>query len=80
MPSLAARVATLEARNAALTARVKALEDFQKLAIKWMKKEAKWSEEVTDMMRQINWALLATVFDGSGGANPPQDPPTWPPA
>jgi hypothetical protein len=50
-----------------------------KRIIKWIKLEQKWSEEVTKMLRLINWDLLATDYPGGGGTNPPQTPPSWPP-
>jgi hypothetical protein len=50
-----------------------------KKIIKWIKLEIKWSEEVTKMLRMINWDLLATDYPGGGGTNPPQTPPSWPP-
>lgn len=50
-----------------------------KKIIKWIKLEVKWSEDVTKMLRLINWELLATDYPGGGGTNPPQTPPSWPP-
>jgi len=48
--------------------------------IKWIKAETEWSDEVTMMLRSVNWAKLAQAFPGGGGTNPPQTPPDWPPA
>jgi predicted nucleic acid-binding Zn-ribbon protein len=45
----------------------------------WIQQEVDWSAEVTDMLRVVNWAALATAFPGGGGTNPPQQPPVWPP-
>ena len=52
--------------------------DVRKI-IKWIKLEVKWSEEVTKMLRLIDWDALAQDYPGGGGANPPQTPPDWPP-
>ena len=61
---------------------VKAVGDVEndvKKIVKWIKLEVKWSEEVTKMLRLIDWDALAQSFPGGGGANPPQTPPDWPP-
>jgi multidrug resistance efflux pump len=50
-----------------------------KRIIKWIKAEVEWSEEVTQMLRLIDWAALAIAYPGVGGSNPPQTPPNWPP-
>lgn len=55
------------------------VEDDVKQIIKWIKLEVKWSEEVTKMLRLIDWDALAQAYPGGGGANPPQTPPDWPP-
>jgi hypothetical protein len=52
--------------------------DVRKI-IKWIKLEIKWSEEVTKMLRLIDWDALAQDYPGGGGTNPPQTPPDWPP-
>lgn len=50
-----------------------------KLIQKWIKMEVQWSQQVTAMLRMIDWDLLATDYPGGGGTNPPQTPPVWPP-
>jgi hypothetical protein len=55
------------------------VEDDVKKIIKWIKLEVKWSEEVTKMLRLIDWDALAQAYPGGAGANPPQTPPDWPP-
>lgn len=60
-------------------ASVAEVEDDVKQIIKWIKLEVKWSEEVTKMLRLIDWDALAQAYPGGGGANPPQTPPDWPP-
>lgn len=64
---------------AALKNRVTAAEKDTAKIIKWIKLEAKWSEQVTSMLRLINWDALAKAYPGGGGTNPPQTPPSWPP-
>ncbi|HEY5547106.1 MAG TPA: hypothetical protein VIK50_13725 [Gemmatimonadaceae bacterium] len=56
----------------------KAQKDIAQI-IKWIQSEVAWSAEVTKMLRMIDWAALAVAFPGTGGTNPPQTPPDWPP-
>jgi hypothetical protein len=95
MASHEARLKRLEKKAAKVEEALKALKDNAKskatkdaLAdvegdvkkiIKWIKLEVKWSEEVTKMLRLIDWDALAQAYPGGGGANPPQTPPDWPP-
>jgi hypothetical protein len=76
---LKSKVATLEKRLAKERARVKQNKQCCADTIKWIKREVKWSEEVTRMLRQIDWVALEQAFPGGGGTNPPQKPPIWPP-
>lgn len=95
MPSPEARLKRLEKKAAKVEEALKALKnnaktkatkdaladvegDIKKI-IKWIKLEVKWSEEVTKMLRLIDWDALAQDYPGGGGANPPQTPPDWPP-
>jgi hypothetical protein len=87
------KVARLEKDAARDKKKVLALEtvsDKQKKALKdllkccdqvqqWIAQEIEWSNEVTDMLRQVDWASLSAAFPGAGGTNPPQQPPVWPP-
>ena len=59
--------------------RIGFLERDYHLIEKWIHLEAAWADEVTAMLRNVNWSLLEDVFDPSGGTNPPQTPPAWPP-
>lgn len=95
MASHEARLKKLEKKAANVEAALKKLKDDAKLKstkaalgdveddvkkiIKWIKLEVKWSEEVTKMLRLIDWDALAQDYPGGGGANPPQTPPDWPP-
>ena len=95
MPSHEARLKRLEKKAAKVEDALKALKDGAKTKatkdaladvegdvkklIKWVKLEVKWSEEVTKMLRLINWDALAQAYPGGGGTNPPQTPPNWPP-
>jgi len=95
MASHEARLKRLEKKAANVEAALKKLKDDAKLKstkaalgdveddvkkiIKWIKLEVKWSEEVTKMLRLIDWDALAQDYPGGGGANPPQTPPDWPP-
>lgn len=95
MPSPEARLKRLEKKAAKVEGALKKLrddlktksakatvagvEDDVKKIIKWIKLEVKWSEEVTKMLRLIDWDALAQDYPGAGGANPPQTPPDWPP-
>lgn len=95
MASQEARLKRLEKKAAKVESALKALkdnaktkatkdalgdvEDDVKQIIKWIKLEVKWSEEVTKMLRLIDWDALAQDYPGGGGANPPQTPPDWPP-
>lgn len=95
MASQEARLKRLEKKAAKVESALKALkdnaktkatkdalgdvEDDVKQIIKWIKLEVKWSEEVTKMLRLIDWDALAQAYPGGGGANPPQTPPDWPP-
>ena len=68
--------------QANLAKAVKAANDADKdikRIIKWIKMEIEWTEEVTMMLRLINWNDLANDYPGGGGVNPPQTPPDWPP-
>lgn len=47
--------------------------------IEWIELETQWSEEVTMMLRLIDWDKLSKAYPGGGGTNPPQTPPSWPP-
>lgn len=67
------------AKTKAAKAALADVEDDVKQIIKWIKLEVKWSEEVTKMLRLIDWDALAQDYPGGGGANPPQTPPDWPP-
>jgi hypothetical protein len=96
MASHEARLNRLEKKAAKVEEALKALKDNAKTKatkdalgdveadvkkiIKWIKLEVKWSEEVTKMLRLIDWDALAQAYPGAGGANPPQTPPDWPPA
>ena len=95
MASPEARLKKLEKKAAKIEGALKALKDNAKTKatkdalsdvegdikklIKWVKLEVKWSEEVTKMLRLIDWDALAQAFPGGGGTNPPQTPPNWPP-
>jgi len=95
MASQEARLKRLEKKAAKVEDALKALKDSAKTKatkaavtdveadirklIKWVKLEVKWSEEVTKMLRLIDWDALATAFPGASGTNPPQTPPDWPP-
>ena len=95
MASHEARLKRLEKKAAKVEDALKALKDNAKTKatkdalgdveadvkriIKWIKLEVKWSEEVTKMLRLIDWDALAQDYPGGGGANPPQTPPDWPP-
>ena len=95
MPSPEARLKRLEKKAAKVEAALKTLKDNAKTKaskdaladvegdvkklIKWVKLEVKWSEEVTKMLRLIDWDALAQAYPGGGGTNPPQTPPNWPP-
>lgn len=80
MATEAARIAKLEKKVAKLEKDAAKLLKCCARVEKWIKIEVAWSREVTKMLRQINWAALAAAFPGGGGANPPQTPPSWPPA
>ena len=67
------------AKTKAAKAALADVEDDVKQIIKWIKLEVKWSEEVTKMLRLIDWDALAQDYPGGGGANPPRTPPDWPP-
>ena len=68
-----------DAKTKAAKAALSDVEGDVKKLIKWVKLEVKWSEEVTKMLRLIDWDALAQAYPGGGGANPPQTPPDWPP-
>jgi hypothetical protein len=59
--------------------RVSAAEKDIKQIVKWIESQVEWSEEVTMMLRLVDWNALAQAFPGGGGTNPPQTPPSWPP-
>jgi phage shock protein A len=61
-----------------LKTRVAKLEKSRNSIVKWIKLEAEWSEEVTMMLRMIDWNKLSLDYPGGGGVNPPQTPPDWP--
>ena len=63
---------------AAQKAEIAALKKCCKKIEKWGLAESDWSMEVTDMLREIDWADLAAHFGCGGGTNPPQTPPDWP--
>ena len=58
--------------------RIVALEKWQAKINVWGKKQAAWDDEVTEMLRAVNWAALVAAFPGTGGDNPPQEGPDWP--
>ena len=68
-----------DAKTKAAKTAVNDVEKDVKKIIKWIKMEIEWSEEVTMMLRLINWNDLATDYPGGGGTNPPATPPDWPP-
>lgn len=80
MPSVDARLKKLEKKVAKLEKDAAKMAKCCKDVEKWIKKEIAWSKEVTSMLRQIDWASLAMAFPSGGAANPPQTPPSWPPA
>jgi hypothetical protein len=47
---------------------------------KWIKAEVVWSKQVTDMLRGVDWDVLAKAYPYPvhGAGNPPQSPPDWP--
>jgi hypothetical protein len=59
--------------------RVSAAEKDIKQIIAWIELQIEWSEEVTMMLRLIDWNALSQAFPGGGGTNPPQTPPNYPP-
>ncbi len=61
-----------------LKTRVAALEKQQAEIIEWIEMQVAWSQEVTLMLRLIDWNALAAAFPGGGGTNPPETPPDWP--
>lgn len=73
------RITELEKAFAELRNEVAYLKKCCAQVEKWMQLEVAWSKEVTQMMRQVDWARLVTAYPGGGGANPPQTPPNWPP-
>ena len=95
MPSHEARLKRLEKKAAKVEDALKVLKDSAKTKatkvavgdveadvkklIKWVKLEVKWSQEVTKMLRLIDWDALALDYPGVSGANPPQTPPDWSP-
>lgn len=86
MPSVATtlvshkkKIDALAKKVAAQKQELAALKKCCKTVEKWIKLEVKWSEEVTRMLRQVNWAQLATAYPGGPGSNPPRTPPDWPP-
>lgn len=86
MTSLEKKVKKLEKEAADLKKALSAvkqdiadMEDCCADVIKWIKQEVAWSNEVTGIMKTINWAKLKIDYPSGGGANPPQSPPTWPP-
>ena len=58
---------------------LKAAKNELKDVIEWIELQVLWTQEVTQMLRMIDWAKLATDYSGAGGTNPPQTPPDWPP-
>jgi hypothetical protein len=68
-----------DAKTKATKAAIGDVEADVKKLIKWVKLEVKWSEEVTKMLRLIDWDALATAYPGGSGTNPPATPPDWPP-
>lgn len=58
---------------------LKAAKDELKEVVEWIEFQVLWSQEVTQMLRMIDWAKLAIDYSGAGGSNPPQTPPDWPP-
>ena len=58
----------------AVKAATDADKDIKKI-IKWIKLEIEWTEEVTMMLRLINWNDLANDYPGGGGTNPKSIPP-----
>jgi uncharacterized protein YeeX (DUF496 family) len=55
-----------------VTSEVESLRKEVEQIIEWIEAEAAWSQEVTALIRMINWGALATQFPGGGGTNPPQ--------
>lgn len=86
MPSPEAQIKKLEKKIASLEkalakeqSKVKDLESDYATVVKWIKREVAWSQQVTKMLREIDWSALKYDYPGGGGTNPPQKPPLWPP-
>ena len=80
------RIATLEKKIAALSkagkankAEIAKLKKCCKDVEKWIKLQVKWSNEVTKMLRAVNWSALVAAFPSGPASNPPITPPDWPP-
>ena len=58
---------------------LKAAKNELKEVVEWIELQVLWTQEVTQMLRMIDWAKLAIDYSGAGGTNPPQTPPDWPP-
>ena len=75
-----ANVAALQKKAKKLQADIDDLKKCCKQVEKWIKAQVKWNAEVTGMLRGVNWAKLEKDYPGGGNTNPPQTPPSWPPA
>lgn len=83
--SLEKRIASLEKKLAAATkagkankAEIATLKKCCKDVEKWIKLQVTWSQQVTAMLRDIDWNALATDYPAGPAGNPPKTPPDWP--
>ena len=76
--ALEKKLTTLQKKHQSTKAEVAELKKCCKKVEKWIKLEVKWTNQVTEMLRAVDWDALTIAYPAPPAGNPPQTPSDWP--